>query len=196
MYIWHHFLREHVIKGDIVISRVGTNDQLADIFTKPLDEMILWTPKWTKHHWFLEYVLVCCTSDLKLVMLKKYAFMSKKSYLCKILFMLDDSNGFKSYIFFYFHNLSIYHTHTHYIYIYIYIYMYIYSIGPTPKSVGYRVFGRFLKFLEPSRQFSPDISGLWPEHIQLAGHVRLLARTCLGLGVPSYIKGTSNPLEP
>jgi hypothetical protein len=33
-----HFLRDHDIKGDIVILHVGTNDQLADIFTKPLDE--------------------------------------------------------------------------------------------------------------------------------------------------------------
>jgi hypothetical protein len=32
------FLRDHFIKGDIVISHVETNDQLADIFTKPLDE--------------------------------------------------------------------------------------------------------------------------------------------------------------
>jgi hypothetical protein len=36
--IWHHFLRDNAIKGDIVISHVGTNDQLADILTKPLDE--------------------------------------------------------------------------------------------------------------------------------------------------------------
>jgi hypothetical protein len=36
--IRHHFLRDHAIKGDIVISHVGTDDQLADIFTKPLDE--------------------------------------------------------------------------------------------------------------------------------------------------------------
>jgi hypothetical protein len=36
--IRHHFLRYHTIKGDIVISHVGTNDQLVDIFTKPLDE--------------------------------------------------------------------------------------------------------------------------------------------------------------
>jgi hypothetical protein len=36
--IWNHFLRDHAIKDDIVISHVGTNDQLADIFTKPLDE--------------------------------------------------------------------------------------------------------------------------------------------------------------
>jgi hypothetical protein len=38
IHIWHHFLRDHTIKGDIVISHVGTNNQLADIFTKPLDE--------------------------------------------------------------------------------------------------------------------------------------------------------------
>jgi hypothetical protein len=36
--IWYHFLRDHAIKGDIVISHVGINDQLADIFTEPLDE--------------------------------------------------------------------------------------------------------------------------------------------------------------
>jgi hypothetical protein len=36
--IRHHFLRDHVIKGEIDISHVGTNDQLANIFTKPLDE--------------------------------------------------------------------------------------------------------------------------------------------------------------
>jgi hypothetical protein len=36
--IRHHFLRDHAIKKDIVILHVGTNDQLADIFTKPIDE--------------------------------------------------------------------------------------------------------------------------------------------------------------
>jgi hypothetical protein len=35
--IRHHFLRDTAIKEDIVISHVRTNDQLADIFTKPLD---------------------------------------------------------------------------------------------------------------------------------------------------------------
>ena len=33
----HHFIRDHK-KGDICIESVGTEDQLADIFTKPLDE--------------------------------------------------------------------------------------------------------------------------------------------------------------
>jgi hypothetical protein len=36
--IRYHFLRDHAIKGDTVISHVRTNEQLADIFTKPLDE--------------------------------------------------------------------------------------------------------------------------------------------------------------
>jgi hypothetical protein len=36
--IRHHFLRDHIIKEDIMISHVRTNEQLTDIFTKPLDE--------------------------------------------------------------------------------------------------------------------------------------------------------------
>ena len=36
--IRHHYLRGHVANGDIVLTHVGTLDQLADIFTKPLDE--------------------------------------------------------------------------------------------------------------------------------------------------------------
>ena len=30
--------RDHVLKGDISIEHVKTEEQLADIFTKPLDE--------------------------------------------------------------------------------------------------------------------------------------------------------------
>ena len=36
--IRHHFLRNHVLMGDISIEHVKTEEQLADIFTKPLDE--------------------------------------------------------------------------------------------------------------------------------------------------------------
>jgi histone deacetylase 1/2 len=36
--ICHHFIRDHQQKGDILVENMGTNDQLADIFTKPLDE--------------------------------------------------------------------------------------------------------------------------------------------------------------
>jgi hypothetical protein len=34
----HHFIRDHQQKGDICVESVGTEDQLAIIFTKPLDE--------------------------------------------------------------------------------------------------------------------------------------------------------------
>jgi hypothetical protein len=33
----HHFLRDHVKKGDIEMRYIDTERQLADIFTKPLD---------------------------------------------------------------------------------------------------------------------------------------------------------------
>jgi hypothetical protein len=33
----HHFLRDHVEKGDIEMRYIDTERQLADIFTKPLD---------------------------------------------------------------------------------------------------------------------------------------------------------------
>jgi hypothetical protein len=34
----HHFLRDHQLRGDIEIAYINTKDQLANIFTKPLDE--------------------------------------------------------------------------------------------------------------------------------------------------------------
>ena len=36
--IHHHFVRDHVLKGDISIYHMKTEEQLADIFTKLLDE--------------------------------------------------------------------------------------------------------------------------------------------------------------
>jgi hypothetical protein len=36
--IRYHFLRDHQQKGNIKIAYINTKDQLADIFTKPLDE--------------------------------------------------------------------------------------------------------------------------------------------------------------
>jgi hypothetical protein len=38
IYIWYHFMRDHSQRGDIVIDHVSTHKQLANIFTKPLDE--------------------------------------------------------------------------------------------------------------------------------------------------------------
>ena len=36
--IRHHFLCDHIQNGDISLEFVDTNNQLADIFTKPLNE--------------------------------------------------------------------------------------------------------------------------------------------------------------
>ena len=36
--IRHHFLRDHIQKGDIELMYVHTDKQLVDIFTEPLDE--------------------------------------------------------------------------------------------------------------------------------------------------------------
>ena len=36
--IRYHFIREHALKGTITLHYVPTTKQLADIFTKPLDE--------------------------------------------------------------------------------------------------------------------------------------------------------------
>ncbi|GJU21206.1 retrovirus-related pol polyprotein from transposon TNT 1-94 [Tanacetum coccineum] len=36
--IRHHFIRDHILKGDIELHFISTEYQLADIFTKPLDE--------------------------------------------------------------------------------------------------------------------------------------------------------------
>ena len=36
--VHHHFIRDHQQKRDICIESVGTEDQLTDIFPKPLDE--------------------------------------------------------------------------------------------------------------------------------------------------------------
>ena len=35
----HHFIRDHVTRGDIILNYVGSKSNLADIFTKPLPEV-------------------------------------------------------------------------------------------------------------------------------------------------------------
>ena len=37
--IRHHFLRDNVANGNILLRNVRSEDQLADIFTKPLNEI-------------------------------------------------------------------------------------------------------------------------------------------------------------
>ena len=41
--IRHHFLRDHVQKGDYVLDFVETKNQLANIFTKPLPKESFFT---------------------------------------------------------------------------------------------------------------------------------------------------------
>ena len=41
--IRHHFIRDHVLKGDVVLEFVDTKNQLADIFTKPLNKDSFYT---------------------------------------------------------------------------------------------------------------------------------------------------------
>ena len=41
--IRHHFLRDHVLKGDCILEFVDTKNQLADIFTKPLPKEIFFS---------------------------------------------------------------------------------------------------------------------------------------------------------
>ena len=36
--IRYHFIRDHIRRGEIELYYVNTHDNLADIFTKPLDE--------------------------------------------------------------------------------------------------------------------------------------------------------------
>jgi hypothetical protein len=51
----YHFLRDNVEKGKITLIHVPTHDQLADIFTKPLDQATF-TRLWGNFVcvWFLE----------------------------------------------------------------------------------------------------------------------------------------------
>jgi hypothetical protein len=51
--IRHHFLRDHEAKGDIALRHVSTERQLADIFTKPLDEQRFCAFKTELNTWIL-----------------------------------------------------------------------------------------------------------------------------------------------
>jgi hypothetical protein len=65
--IRHHFLRDHQQKEDIDVWHISTDHQLADIFTKPLDDkrfcklrselnvLVSWNLDWYRAHMFLCY---------------------------------------------------------------------------------------------------------------------------------------------
>ena len=72
--IGHHFLRDHVAKNDILLEDIRTEDQLADIFTKQLDEVTfcrLWNElnvldfsNFTKNELVLSFALRCNTKHV------------------------------------------------------------------------------------------------------------------------------------
>jgi hypothetical protein len=95
----------------------------------------------------------------------------QKSYLCKILSLLYDSNGSKPHIYVLFFKTCPGATH-------IYIFYW-----PTPKFIEYQFFGQFLKFSDLLSQFSSDMSGLRTGHVQVWGFILNIR----GLGT------TSNP---
>jgi hypothetical protein len=75
--IRHHFLRDYQQKGDIEVFYVSTENQLADIFTKPLDEKTFCRLRSELNvldsrnlDWFIAYM--CFMPLIKLL----YAFMS------------------------------------------------------------------------------------------------------------------------
>jgi hypothetical protein len=106
--------------------------------------------------------------------------LCQKSYLCKKISVLYDSNGLKTYIYVLFFKTCPCATH-------IYILL---GLCQNPLNVNF-----FGQFLELPRQFSPDMSSLWTGQIWLARHVWLLARTCLGLRFSAYIRGLIAPLR-
>jgi hypothetical protein len=67
--IRHHFLRDHQQKGDIEVFYVSTENQLADIFTKPLDESTFCRLRSELNvldsrnlDWFIAYMCLCLWS--------------------------------------------------------------------------------------------------------------------------------------
>jgi hypothetical protein len=134
---------------------------------------------WTKQSqsrlpWALMIILILIWDAHRLI--KRYIAIYATFYPYFMILMVPSY----IYICFVFQNLSMCLT-------------YIYYIGSMPKSVEYQFFMQFLKFPELPRQFSSDMFGLWPEHIQLVGHVQLLTQTCLSLRFPTYIRGLSPP---
>jgi hypothetical protein len=80
----YHFLRDNVEKGNIRLSFVPTQDQLADIFTKPLDqvtftrlqgELVVCLPFWAGSWELLLYM--CFIYDICIM----FAFASHMYYI-------------------------------------------------------------------------------------------------------------------
>nr|GEZ03575.1 retrovirus-related Pol polyprotein from transposon TNT 1-94 [Tanacetum cinerariifolium] len=74
--IRYHFIRDHILKGDIKLHFTRTQYQLADIFTKPLDE-----PTFKR----LIVKLVTCVSFIDL---------HEHLWICRLRWKIDDDEGY------------------------------------------------------------------------------------------------------
>jgi hypothetical protein len=74
----HHFLRDHVEKGDIEMRYIDTEKQLADIFTKPLDAShsadLLGGGDWCLPFAWLGLMGSCCFSCILYILFFSYIF--------------------------------------------------------------------------------------------------------------------------
>jgi hypothetical protein len=111
--------------------------------------------------------------------------LHQKSYLCKKLSMLYDSNGLMPYIYVLFFKSCPCATHTH---------TYIYSIGLTPKSVEYQFFGLVSEVFGTAE-------AVFTGHVRPMDRTYPASRTCPAPGpymfesrVSSLYKGAERPL--
>jgi hypothetical protein len=69
--IRHHFLRDHVRRGDIMMESVRIDDQLADIFTKALDETDFYKLS-SEIMFFSFYLSISCSHIFNCIMMLSY----------------------------------------------------------------------------------------------------------------------------
>jgi hypothetical protein len=131
--IRHHFLRDHVIKRDIVISHMRTNEQLTDIFTKPFDKRRFWELR-------IELNIINFRNVVWLIV---HIFVFWKWFETKLLML----SLWNSWIFLINGSSSTYHGKVYVITvcrpcpIYIYIHLYIYLVLiQSVKTSNFRIF--------------------------------------------------------
>jgi hypothetical protein len=80
----HHFLRDHVEKGDIVMKYSNTKRQLADIFTKPLNTSHFGALR-GRGTWYLPSLLLSLRRSLYFTLYILYlTFIALHSYVPKL----------------------------------------------------------------------------------------------------------------
>jgi hypothetical protein len=139
-------MRDHTIKGDIMISHVRTNEQLANIFTKPLDERRFWELRSELNiiH-SLECGLIHCTSNCLDVMLwNKMNFKTLHASYCEIncFFLINGSS-------------CSYHGRFYVMFVWrpwpLYISIYIYPWSQNNPNLEFKIIWKTLKSTESGR---------------------------------------------